>query len=41
MPCQAASVNDHPQRGWFGFYRHRRVKTGVRSAPIAAGGTGG
>jgi hypothetical protein len=33
-------VNDHPHSGWLGFYRHRREKTGTRSAPIVAGGTG-
>ena len=33
-------VNDHPQSGWLGFYRHRREKTGIRSTPIVAGGTG-
>jgi hypothetical protein len=32
-------VNDHPQSGWLGFYRHRREKTGAQSAPIVAGGT--
>ena len=35
--CQ---VNDHPHSGWLGFYRHRREKTGARSAPIVVGGTG-
>jgi shikimate kinase len=33
-------VNDHPPSGWLGFYRQRRQKTGARSAPIVAGGTG-
>jgi hypothetical protein len=33
-------INDHPHSGWLGFYRHRREKTGARSAPIVAGVTG-
>jgi hypothetical protein len=35
-------VNDHPgpRSGWLEFFRHRREKTGARSAPIVAGGTG-
>ena len=33
----ATGVNDHPHSGWLGFYRHRREKTGARSAPIVAG----
>jgi hypothetical protein len=33
-------VNDHPYSGWLGFYRHRREKTGARSAPVVAGETG-
>ena len=33
-------VNDHPHSGWLGFYRHRREKTGARSAPVVAGETG-
>jgi hypothetical protein len=32
--------NDHPHSGWLGFYRHRRQKTGARSAPVVAGKTG-
>ncbi len=35
-----ARVNDHPRSGWLGFYRHRREKTGARSAPIVEGETG-
>ena len=27
-------VKDRPQSGWFGFYRDRRKRIGVRSAPI-------
>jgi hypothetical protein len=30
-------VNDPPHSGWLGFYRHRREKTGARSAPVVAG----
>jgi hypothetical protein len=38
--CALIGVNDHPHSGWLGFKRHRRQKTGARSAPVVAGETG-
>ena len=37
---EKTGVNDHPHSRWLGFYCYKREKTGARSAPIVAGGTG-